>query len=141
MGGELSKAVVLLSSGNAHGLALRSGANGSPVFPGLTVQGGTLAGLPAVASEALGDQLIVLDATRLLVADDQGMSVEFSRHASVAMSDVPTQHAGTGTPATVTSMWQTNSIAIRIDRHVSWAYSGPIAIVDGAAYLSEGGSP
>jgi hypothetical protein len=54
-GGALSSAVILLSSANAAALAL------SQNFPMLTARGGQIAGVSALASDAVGDLLIVVD--------------------------------------------------------------------------------
>jgi hypothetical protein len=47
---------------------------------------------------------------------------------------------GSPEPASV-SLWQTNCAAIRLDRFINWLRIGAISVVDGANYLSEGGSP
>lgn len=140
-GGNISTAVILISSANASALALRSNANDGPDFSGLTVGGGTLAGLPCLASDALQDQIVVLDSTQLLVADSGELDVDLATSASIEMSDSPTQNTANGTGASVVSLWQANAVAYRIIAGLNWSYEGPIAVVNGAAYLSEGGSP
>jgi hypothetical protein len=140
-GGSLASCVLLLSSEDATALALRSGANNAPMFPGLTVSGGTLAGLPALASDAISGQIIAVDARGILLADQLGFDVDQSRQATVEMSDTPTNNSATPTATTTVSMYQTNSTAIRCERHINWLRAGTIAIVDGVDYLREGGSP
>jgi HK97 family phage major capsid protein len=146
-GGDLAQAVILLSSENASALALRSGSTDSPTFQAMTVSGGVLAGVPALASSSVGNQLVIVDSARILVADNDGLDVRIAEHASLEMDSDPTQNSGgTGSPlapvATATvSLWQTDSAAIKIERSINWSRIGAIAIVDGANYLSEGGSP
>jgi HK97 family phage major capsid protein len=137
-GGSFSSCVILISSFNAAALALRSGADGAPQFPNLTTSGGTLAGCPCLASDAVGEQLIAFDVRRLLVADPGEMDVAIAQAAAIEMSDDASQSSATGTGASLTSMFQTNSVAIRITRHLNWSYHGAIAIVDGCDYLTMG---
>ena len=140
-GGELTNAVIILSSQNAVALALRSGGSTEPIFAGLHVTGGTIMGLPALASEAAGEQLVMVDASRVLVADEDGIDVRQSREASIEMSDAPTQNASTPTSAALVSMFQSDSTAFRVERYISWERTGAIARIEGVNYLSEGGSP
>ena len=144
-GGWFASAVILISSANATALALRSGANGIPVFPGLSVRGGTLAGLPCLASDAVGDRLIIVDTSRVLLADDLELDISRATSATLQMLDNPTNHAGTGTATTMVSMFHTNSVAVRLERFINWQVTDEAAVqwVDGVDYLTEGspGSP
>jgi hypothetical protein len=46
-----------------------------------------------------------------IAADGGPVNVDVSSQATIAMDDAPTMDATTPTPATITSMWQTNSAA------------------------------
>jgi hypothetical protein len=140
-GGRFASIVILLSSANAAALALRNGADGNPIYPNLDVRGGVLAGCPCFASEALEDQMVAIDAKRLLVADSGLLDVTISTWAALEMSDSPAMDASTPTSANIVSMGQTDSAALRLDRWVNWAYTGAVAVIDGVDYLREGGSP
>ena len=137
-GGSLTSAVLLISSQNAVALAARSGVTGSPVFPGLTVEGGTLAGLPAIASDSVGAQLILVDARGVLMADESGLVIEAARQTALEMSDTPTNNSSTATGTSMVSLFQTNSIALRVERFLNWSREGAIAIITGVNYLVEG---
>lgn len=138
-GGQLASAAILISDNNAVALALRSSAGGGPDFSGLTVSGGVLGGLPAYASAAVGDQLVMIDLARLAYAEDSAVpDVAFSTQGAIEMRDDPSE-----TPTTLVSLYQANLVAVRVERHVNWEYTGgpAIAIIDGVNYLQEGGSP
>jgi hypothetical protein len=137
-GGQMSSAVILLSSANAAALALNA------AFPNLTARGGTIAGVSALASDAVGDLLIVVDASKVVLADDNEVAVDASENAALEMSSTPTMSVGDGSPATptatsVVSMWQTNSAAIRCERVINWsAQADAVVYLTDAEYLTTG---
>lgn len=134
-GGKIERCAILLSSQNAIGLRLL----GNPAFENLTREGGELAGLPAVASDALGDQIVAVDVGGIFVADDGGIDISVSRQTSLEMLDNPTNTAATGTATTMVSLFQTNSIALKVERTLNWqATDGAVAVLDGAHYLGVG---
>jgi hypothetical protein len=137
-GGSLASAVILLSSQNASALAIRSGVTGSPQFPGLTASGGVLAGVPAVASDSVGTQLVMVDARGIIIADDLGLDFSISQAASIEMLDNPTNNSTTPTATTMVSLYMTNSVSLKIERFVNWQRLGAISIVDSVDYLTEG---
>jgi hypothetical protein len=94
-----------------------------------------------LASDALGDQIVLLDAGRLLVADPGEVEILLSGQADVEMSDAPSQHAVTPVGTSLVSMYQNGCTAVKMRRRVSWSYNGAIAIIDGVNYVREGGSP
>lgn len=129
-GGSFRNAVFLLSSANAVTLAL----SGERAFENLQRDGGELGGCPAICSDAVGDRLILLDASRLLLADDESVDVDVSRQASIEMDSEPTQTSGSPSPSNVTSMFQTNSAALRLVRAVNWqVLDGAVAYIDEAS--------
>ena len=140
-GGELTNAIIILSSENAVALAQRSGSGDEPVFPDITATGGRLGGLAALASDHVGPYLIMVDVSHILVADENGVDVRRSLQATIEMDSAPTQNAVTPTATTQVSLFTSDSVAFRIERYISWARTGAIAIVDGVNYLAEGGSP
>jgi hypothetical protein len=134
-GGKVETAVVLLSSQNAIGLRL----TGNAAFDGLTRDGGIIGGLPAIASDALDDQIVVLDSAGVFLADDGAIDVNIARSASVEMLDNPTNSAASGTGTTMVSLWQNNAAGIRVERFMNWlTRQGAVAVLDGAHYLAPG---
>lgn len=111
--------------------------SGEVAFPGITMSGGTFAGLPVIVSEFVpvsgsptGDYVVLVNASDIYFADDGGISVDMSREASLQMDDTPTMSIGgaeTGSPSeaptgtSVVSLWQTNSVGFRAERTLNWA--------------------
>jgi hypothetical protein len=71
--------------------------------------------------------------------------ISIARQAAVQMLDNPTTNAGAApTATTLTSLWQTDSVGIRVDRFINWQRVRAIARIDSVDYLTEGspvGSP
>jgi hypothetical protein len=134
-GGRAESAVLLMSSANAVALNLADPQR----FGTLTRDGGTLGGLPVLASDSVGYQLVMVDAGQVLVADEGEADLSLALHASVEMNDAPTQDGSVGTGASLVNLWQANLAGIRIERTINWrAPSGSVARVSGAQYYAAG---
>lgn len=107
-------------------LSLMVNSLGQAEFPGLTVAGGTLAGLPVIGSQhaALtggpGNLVILGLANEILLADDGVVTIDVSNQASLEMSDAPTQDGVAGSGASLVSLWQSNLLGIKAERHINW---------------------
>jgi HK97 family phage major capsid protein/HK97 family phage prohead protease len=126
--------VWIMTNTTALALSLMTGAGGDPAFPNITMTGGTLKGLPVIASQyalmpgSPADNLLILcNASDIYLADDGQVSIDVSREASLEMDDAPTgasaQPVGSPTAptaASLVSMWQTDSIAIKAERYINW---------------------
>lgn len=137
----LSSGVWIMSGSNALALATMVNALGQPEFPGMTVNGGTFMGMPVIVSEAAGTTIVLVNAGDIWLADDGGVNVDTSTEASLQMvdSDSITQDSiGTSDPVetTVVSMFQTNSVAIRVETFINWARRRPtgVATITGAEW-------
>lgn len=137
--GSLDSAVLLIGSENAAALAL------SEAFPNLTARGGFIAGIPTLASTVVDDLLILLDTSRVLVADDNEVSIGSSEHAALEMSTTPTNastdNASPAAPthAQLVSMWQSNSAAVRVERTINWqSQTDACVYLTDCAYLTAG---
>lgn len=113
---------------------------GNRAFPGMTMNGGELDGVPVRVSQYIannggsgGAPFILVDEAEVYLADDGGVTVDASEQASIEMNDAPTSNSGTPTGASLVSMWQTNSIALRAERFIWWGLrrSGAIQWIDG----------
>ena len=121
--------VIVMRSSQALALSLMRNTLGQREFPDMTVAGGTLEGIPVIASQYVPQGIVAfVSAENIFLADDGGVSIDMSREASLEMSSTPTMSMGdavgspyTPTPAQVVSMFQTNSVAIRAERFVNWA--------------------
>jgi len=134
----LQNAVYIMGTQVAMNIAAMMNPLGQPAFPTMSMQGGTLNGIPVIVSDyvptvAQGSPtiqrpiIILVEASEIWLADDGGVSVDISREASLQMDNAPTNTpTGLGaspnapTATTLVSMWQTNSVAIRAEREINW---------------------
>lgn len=134
----LSNGVWIMGTTLAMNLANMVNSLGQPEFPGLSIRGGTFNSMPVIVSDnvptvnqgspTIGRPiLILLDAQEVWLADDGGVSIDISREASLQMDTAPTNTpTGLGaspnapTATTMVSMFQTDSVAIRAEREISW---------------------
>jgi len=137
-GNKPSDAVILLSETNAYNLSLmRNSLSSAREFPDLTINGGSIGGIPVVVSQSVGARLVVVKPSEILFADDGGMDISVSDQASVEMSSTPI--AGEASPITgavLQSFWQRNLIGIRVERFISWkrARTSAVEWISSAAY-------
>ena len=119
-------AVYVMSAMTALGLSLMRNPLGQAEFPGLTMNGGVLDGVPVITSEyfapvTAGGYVALINAQDIYFGDEGGVQVDVSREASLQMLDNPTNDTVTPTATTMVSMWQTNSVAFRAERILNWA--------------------
>lgn len=103
--------------------------------PSLGMTGGSIYGIPVIASGNVGDRLIALDAAGILYADEGDTAIDASRNATVEMQTTP---ADPGTATTVLeSMWARNLVALKIVRLVNWKRTvlSAVKYVSGASYV------
>lgn len=138
-GSDMQFATWILRPRTALYLARLRGSGGAPAFPGMTARGGVLLGLPAITSAAslsdvgspsLGGEITLVDPSEILVADDGGGALQLSDQTSLMMSDTPTS------PATMTSLFQTESVALKVVRYANWmrTRAGMVQLLDAVAY-------
>ncbi|MGR9399311.1 phage major capsid protein [Rhizobium leguminosarum] len=71
-------------------------------------------GLPFAVSPGLAaGTLVLLDGDRVL-ADIESLGVDVARHAALQMDNAPTNNSATPSATPVVSLWQTNSVALKI---------------------------
>ena len=135
-------AVWLMSSTTALALSKRKTPLGTKEYPEMTMFGGTYEGLPAIVSQYVGNQIILMNAPDIYLADDGGVAVDMSSEASLEMESAPTGDSVTPTGVELVSMWQTNSVAIRAERWINWQRrrTAAVAVISGVNYGSGQGS-
>lgn len=119
-------AVYIMSATTALALSLMTNALGQPEFPGITMQGGTLLGIPVIVSEHLannggssGGIVALVNANDIYFSDEGGFQVDLSMEASVQMDDAPDNPTSAST--VLVSLWQRNLVGFRAERTVNWA--------------------
>lgn len=121
-----TSAVYIMNSTVALALSLMENPLGQPEFPGITINGGSFKGIPVIVSDYVptvsdGSSIVVLaNASDIWFSDDGQVTIDASREASLQMLDNPTNASSDGTPTTMVSMFQTNSVALRAERYINW---------------------
>ena len=126
----LSDGVWIMQSTQALAFSLMQNALGQAEFPGMSMNGGTLLGLPVIVSQHVPSGVIVLAAaSEIYLADDGQVMIDTSREATLMMDSEPTGVA-------TRSMFQNNEIAIRAERYINWSKRRAAAaqLITGAAY-------
>jgi HK97 family phage major capsid protein len=135
---DLAQCVWIMPTSVAMQLSLMRDSLGQTAFPTISVNGGTWQGIPVIVSQYLvfghtpaNNKVILVHTPSIAVADDGGFQVDMSREASLEMDDQPVMSSSSigATPGSPTgptgsalvSMFQTNSIAIRAERYITWA--------------------
>lgn len=131
--------VWLMSSTTALALSMLRNPLGQKQYPDITLLGGSFAGLPVIVSQYVGNQIILVNASDIYLADDGQVAIDASREASLEMATNPTQDSTTGAGAQMVSMFQTNSVAIRAERWVNWKRrrDAAVAVVTGVNYSNQ----
>ena len=116
----------IMSAANALSLSFRTNLDGSPEFPGVSINGGNYKGLTFVTSQAAGTNVIALQPALVLYADDGGVTIDASEQASLQMDSAPASPADATT--VYVSLWQTNTIGLRAERFINWAKASTNAV-------------
>lgn len=130
--------VWIMGSVTALALSMMTNPLGQPEFGGVSMTGGTFNGMPVIVSDYIPAGTVVLaNASDIYLADEGGVQVDMSREASLEMADNPAHNSDTPTGATsLVSMFQTNSVAFRVERFINWARRRPsaVAVLTGATW-------
>lgn len=118
-------AVYIMTPTTALAVSLLRNSLGQPEFPGITINGGTLDGIPVITSnyvptDSNGSLVILANASDVWLADDGQVVIAASTEASLQMDSAPTNDAGVPTATQVVSMFQTDSVALRAERFINW---------------------
>ena len=120
-------AVYIMTPTIALALSLMRNSLGQPEFPGITINGGTLDGIPVITSnyvptETAGSLVVLANASDIWLADDGQVVIAASTEASLQMDGAPTNASGnpSAVPTTLVSMFQTDSVALRAERFINW---------------------
>jgi HK97 family phage major capsid protein len=123
---EVDSPVFIMSKQIALNLSLMLNALGQREFPDITMNGGTLFGVPVVTSQYLatggspaGAYIILINASDIYYAQE-GLMVDSSGEASIEMDDAPSQDGLAGTGASLVSLWQNNLLGIKVERFITW---------------------
>jgi HK97 family phage major capsid protein/HK97 family phage prohead protease len=124
--------VLLMGETIAFKLGTMVNAVGGPAFPGLTINGGNILGIPVVTSNVtpLLTRIVAVHAPSVMLADEGGTEISISREASIIMDSAPSAvvQSTPGAAPTFTSMWQNNLVGIRAERWINWGKARSTAV-------------
>ena len=127
---SLATAAWCLHPTTAANMSLMRDAGGL-AYPGLTANGGTLAGLPAVTSEALSAggspgefNIVLLAQSEIDIADENGGGLSIAKSAAIQLDDAPSASA-----SQLTSLWSAGLVGIMVSRFLNWQARRPGAVV------------
>lgn len=131
----IAPALVMRPS-TALALAMKRTSADVPAFPGITVAGGSLFGVPVVVSASVpgsvsgGAIIALVDAAEILHAEGS-IQIDASEHASLQMRTDPVSGA-----TTLVSLFQKNLVGLRVVREMNWQVrrAGAVAYLAGVQY-------
>jgi HK97 family phage major capsid protein/HK97 family phage prohead protease len=137
----LDSGVWIMHPSTALSLSMMRNVNGAKEFEGISMNGGTLEGLPVVTStsvpgDAVAGYSVVLAVQNDIFVAEGGLTIDASREASLEMETAPTTSAKTPTSAQLVSLWQTGGVAIKAIRGITWTRRRPtaVAVISAAKY-------
>jgi len=135
----LDQLVIVMSPNNALVLSFQTDSMGNRRFPDMTASGGTVSGIPVITTKSAGTNIIGLAPSLILLAEDDSVSVDVSREASLQMSDTPMDPADATT--IYVSLWQNNYVGLRAEQFITWlkAHVDAVQLVTGATYTIPAG--
>jgi HK97 family phage major capsid protein/HK97 family phage prohead protease len=116
----------VLSASNALALSFRSNLDGSPQYPGISMNGGTYKGLTFITSNVASTNVVAMQPALILFADDGGVTIDVSREASLQMDSAPASPVDATT--VYVSLWQMNCVGLRAERFITWKRVGVNAV-------------
>jgi HK97 family phage major capsid protein len=132
----LEGVVLLMNPSVAFTLGTVVNALGQTAFPGISMNGGNLLGIPVITSNAtaLASQIVAVHAPSILIADDGSVQIDMSREASLEMESTPADPVLATT--VLISLYQQNLVGLRAERSVTWlrARAGAVRRITGVAY-------
>lgn len=125
--GDLERAVLVGSPSSFAAL------HDPMILPGLGVRGGEAVGIPAIASTAAGETLVLIDPDGIALGEGE-MALKVSTQGTIQMSDAPTQDSVTPTAVNQVSLWQCNATALMAEKVINWDVARPsVSLVTGVA--------
>lgn len=123
--------VFIMSSVTALALSLMLNPLGQTEFPGISMNGGTLFGLPVIVSQYVpsdsgGSLVALVNASDIYEADEGGIDLSMSTEASLQMDNAPDNPTTAST--VLVSLWQRNLVGFRAERTINWARRRPSAV-------------
>ena len=115
--------VFIMSSVTALALSLMLNPLGQAEFPGISMNGGTLFGLPVIVSQYVptdsgGSLVALINASDIYLGDEGGIDLSMSTEASLQMDNAPDNPTTAST--VMVSLWQRNLVGFRAERTLNF---------------------
>lgn len=115
--------VFIMSSVTALALSLMLNPLGQSEFPGISMNGGTLFGLPVIVSQYVptdsgGSLVALINASDIYLGDEGGIDLSMSTEASLQMDSAPDNPSTAST--VMVSLWQRNLVGFRAERTLNF---------------------
>jgi hypothetical protein len=120
MGADLAAllaAITTAGSGLTWIMQRKTLANIASALP-LNVSGSTLNGLPVITSDTSPKQITLVDASKIVIADEGEFDISTAKNPSLQMDSAPTNPPVAAT--VYISLYQTNTVGVRIIRTINW---------------------
>jgi Phage capsid family len=125
--GSNSRVYIIAPPKIVRAWALLRGTSGAPAFPELGILGGSISGATVVASNALTDKILIVDAQQVAV-DAGPVFLDQASQTSLQLDDDPSDGE-----QKLTSLWQNDLRALRAER---W-WASQLLRSDGAAVITD----
>ena len=133
--------VFIMSSVTALALSLMLNPLGQSEFPGISMNGGVLFGLPVIVSQYVptdsgGSLVALVNASDIYLGDEGGIDLSMSTEASLQMDNAPDNPSTAST--VMVSLWQRNLVGFRAERTINFARrrDSAVAWLDNVAWGS-----
>lgn len=113
---SLDGSYYLMSETRAARMGRVRDALGNYYFPGMQGVNKELNGRPVITSQTVGDKIVLIKTSELLLAQDGGVDVSYSDQATLENTD-----------GTIINLWQENKFAVRVEKFITWNKRRPIA--------------
>ena len=132
-GGNLIVPYLVMKPSTARYLATLKNVAGAAAFPSMGATGGTVWGIPTVVSTSTGNQIVLIEASEVIVAEG-AVEVSTSEQASLQMDSAPTDPVVAAT--VLVSLYQVDAVGIRAVQAISWkkARTASVAYISGVTY-------
>jgi HK97 family phage prohead protease len=123
-------AVILMSTGQAMALSSMITSLGIAEFPTINAQGGSYNGIPIVASQNVGQRIVLIQPRDILHASDPAIRIDASTETSIEMDTLPAQgeQSAITTVSVLKSMFQNNMVALRAEQFNTWKVARTTAV-------------
>jgi hypothetical protein len=131
-----SKVFIATSSDIVSAWALKVTAQGELLLPGLTINGGEVAGCTVFPTEGISGSIVAFDATQIATADS-GIELDTAKYATLQLDTVGDSPPSAATP--YISLWQMDMVGLKAIRH--WAAerlrTGAVSVISNVAYSGD----